>query len=351
MDFHSIPEDAVSLIDYERLSSYDLEKGLSAYLNGAAADAVTLAANRKAWQAEPITPRILRKRNQFKFSCNLFGRKLDSPLVIAPTAYHRLFHPDGELATVSASKLLNTPYIVSTQASVSMENIAESSGNSPLWFQLYIQQDRDFTETLIKRAEVAGYEAIVLTVDAPISGIRNMEQRAGFSLPTGVRAVNLESMKKVSPPQSALDQDFLNTLPSWEDITWLKSVTNLPILLKGVLHADDATTALDYGVDGIIVSNHGGRTLDQTISTGAVLPDIVQAVSGKIPVLVDGGIRRGTDVLQALRMGADAVLLGRPILHGLHVAGAAGVVHVLKLLQHEFEVAVLLSGLDPQPSI
>lgn len=351
MDFTKIPSDAVSLIDYERLSMGSLDGGIAAYLQGGAADEITLAENTRSWQVcgeEPMVPRILRKREGARYSCELFGKMLKSPVLIAPTAYHRLFHTEGELSTAAAAQLLGVPYVVSTQASISLEEIAASSSGSPLWFQLYIQPDREFTADLVKRAEAAGYEAIVLTVDAPLSGIRNAEQRAGFSLPSGVRAVNLDGMKRASNPISALDPGFLSSLPSWEDISWLKQITDLPVLLKGVLHPDDAVAALEHGVDGLIVSNHGGRTLDQVISTRAALPDIVSAVAGRVPVLVDGGIRRGTDVLQALRLGADAVLLGRPILQGLHVAGAAGVFHVLKLIQHEFEVAVLLSGLDPR---
>lgn len=349
MDFQRIPHDAVSLVDYERISLGHMDKGVSAYLNGGAADSLTLLENTSAWRLDSFVPRVLKNRKGFHYDCKLFGKVYESPVLIAPTAYHRLFHPEGELATVEAAKFLNVPYIVSTQASVGIEEIATHGSGTPLWFQLYIQHDRGFTEELVKRAEGAGYEAIVLTVDAPVSGTRNSEQRSQFSLPDGVRAVNLDLLKHRAGPRNALDPVWMGGLPTWEDVRWLKGITKLPILLKGILHAEDATRATEYGVDGLIVSNHGGRTLDQVISTRQALPTIIEAVGGAIPVLVDGGIRRGTDVLKALRLGAAAVLLGRPVLHGLHVAGAAGVTHVLKLIQHEFEVAVLLSGLDPSP--
>ncbi|MGJ8671324.1 alpha-hydroxy acid oxidase [Rubritalea sp.] len=339
-----IPHDAVSLADYQRLSNQILDSSSLAYLNGGAADQHTLTANSKAWSSAQLWPRVLSDKHATDTKVTLFGNQYESPVLIAPTAYHKLFHPEGELATAAAAAALNIPFIVSTQASSGIEEIAACAPGAPQWFQLYIQHDREFTARLVERATSANYQAIVLTVDAPINGIRNAEQRAGFKLPQGVEAINLRGMRTPPAPCSALDPHFTAGLPSWKDIAWLKSLTHLPIILKGILHPLDAQLAIDHGADAIIVSNHGGRTLDQVPSTQNALPHIAKQVNGQLPILVDGGIRRGTDVLHALALGADAVLIGRPIIHGLSVAGATGVAHVLKLIQHELEVAMLLGA-------
>ena len=202
---------------------------------------------------------------------------------------------------------------------------------------------------LVQRAEAAGYEALVLTVDAPTSGIRDRERRAQFRLPPGIGPVNLAGLQpapapQLQPGQSALFDGLLHQAPTWDDIAWLRSITRLPVLLKGVLHPADATQAVAAGAAGVIVSNHGGRTLDTAPPTAVALPRVAQAVAGAVPVLVDGGIRRGTDVLKAMALGASAVLVGRPAVHGLAHAGAAGVAHVLRLLRDELEVAMALTG-------
>lgn len=345
---NSIPHDAVSLSDYQRLSEARLDDSVNSYLNGAAADQLTMKANLAAWSGntKPIVPRVLADLEGINTGVKLLGRELNSPIVIAPTAYHKLFHEDGELATMAAADALGIPYIVSTQASTSLEDIAAQREMAPLWFQLYFQKNRAATERLVRRAEDAGYEAIVVTVDAPINGIRNAEERARFQLPEGVEAVNLEPDGGLGGREntSAFDPEFIASLPTWESINQLQKLTKLPILLKGIMHPEDARRAVDRGVSGIIVSNHGGRTLDTVATTQSALGDIVKAVNGEAAVLVDGGIRRGTDVLQAMAMGADAVLIGRPVLHGLSVAGALGVAHVIQLLQHELEVGMVLAG-------
>jgi 4-hydroxymandelate oxidase len=243
--------------------------------------------------------------------------------------------------------------VLSTQASTPLEAVAQAlladTGRGPLWFQLYVQHDRGFTRELVQRAEAAGYEALVLTVDAPTSGARDRERRANFRLPPGIRAVNLDGLPplppaELAPGQSALFDGLLRHAPTWDDVAWLQAQTRLPVLLKGVLHPDDARQAARLGVAGIVVSNHGGRTLDTVPATAQVLPRIVDAVAGALPVLVDGGIRRGTDVLKAMAMGASAVLLGRPYVYGLANAGAVGVAHVLRLLRDELEIAMALCG-------
>ena len=236
---------------------------------------------------------------------------------------------------------------------MSLEAVAEAvqpdPGRGPLWFQLYLQPDRGFTRALVQRAEAAGYEALVLTVDAPVNGARDRERRAGFTLPPGISAVNLQGLQAPAPAvlrpgQSPLFDDLLTHAPSWDDVIWLREQTRLPVLLKGITHPADAQQALACGVAGLIVSNHGGRTLDTAVPTAHALPRMAQAIQGQVPLLVDGGIRRGTDVLKAMGLGASAVLVGRPVLHGLANAGATGVAHVLRLLRDELEMAMALTG-------
>jgi 4-hydroxymandelate oxidase len=268
-------------------------------------------------------------------------------------AFQQLVHPHGEQATALAAAALGAGLVLSTQASTLLEDVAAcflpDADRGPLWFQLYLQPDRGFTRALVQRAEAAGYEALVLTVDAPVSGVRDHEARTGFRLPAHVSAVNLNGMhrpvaQRRKPGHSALFDDLLTHAPTWDDVAWLRSVTSLPVLLKGVAHPADARQALSCGAAGLIVSNHGGRTLDTLPATAQLLPGVLQAVAGDAPVLVDGGIRRGTDVLKAMALGASAVLVGRPVLHGLANAGATGVAHVLRLLRDELEVAMALTG-------
>ncbi len=343
---NTIPVDAVSLADYERYSVECLSDSVNSYLNGGSADQVTLNANLASWNSDSkaVIPRVLNNLAGVNTRIQLLNRELVSPLLIAPIAYHKLFHVDGELGTLAAADACEVPYVVSTQSSCTLEEIAAHREEAPLWFQLYFQQDLAATEELIHRAEAAGYEALVVTVDAPINGIRNAEQRAQFKLPPEVKSVNLWSGNDLDEKKSALDPDFITSLPTWKSLADLRKITRLPILLKGIMHSDDALRAIEIGADGVIVSNHGGRTLDTVATTQSVLAGIAQAVDGEVAVVVDGGIRRGTDVLRAMALGADAVLIGRPILHGLSVAGALGAAHVLKLLQHELEVAMVLSG-------
>ena len=283
----------------------------------------------------------------------LLGHTLAHPILLAPVAFQRMAHPDGELAMAYAAAALGAGVVLSTQASVSLESVAQAvlpdTGRGPLWFQLYLQPDRGFTRALVQRAEAAGYEALVLTVDAPTSGVRDRERRAGFRLPPGVGPVNLAGLQApapsaLSPGQSALFDGLLHHAPTWDDVAWLQSITRLPVLLKGVLHSADARQAVSLGAAGLIVSNHGGRTLDTAPATATALPRVVQAVGGTVPVLVDGGIRRGTDVLKAMALGSSAVLVGRPAVWGLANAGAAGVAHVLRLLRDELEAVMALTG-------
>ena len=350
---HTIPPGLVTLADHEQHARTQLDDNAWAYFSGGAADEISLRANRTAWDALPLWPRVLRPLAGGHTRVPLLGRTLAHPILLAPVAFQRMAHPDGELAMAYAAAALGAGVVLSTQASVSVESVAQAvlpdPGRGPLWFQRYLQPDRGFTQALVQRAEAAGYEALVLTVDAPTSGVRDRERRAGFRLPSGVGPVNLAGLQTpasppLSPGQSALFDGLLHHAPTWDDIAWLQSITRLPVLLKGVLHPADARQAVSVGAAGLIVSNHGGRTLDTAPATATALPRVVQAVGGAVPVLADGGIRRGTDVLKAMALGASAVLVGRPAVWGLANAGAAGVAHVLRLLRDELEVAMALTG-------
>ncbi|MFC3713004.1 alpha-hydroxy acid oxidase [Sphingoaurantiacus capsulatus] len=341
-----IPPTVASVDDYEGLARERLDAGSWAYLTAGAGDESTVAENRSGFARWQLRTRVLRNLSGGSTAIDLFGTRLAAPILLAPVAFQKLAHPDGELAAAVAASALQAGMVVSTQASVAIEDIA-AAASTPLWFQLYIQHDRDFTRALVARAEAAGYAAIVVTVDAPTSGRRDAEQRAGFAFPPGIEAVNLRGL--APPPRAAADALLLGTplldaAPRWEDLAWLRTLTRLPILVKGIMDGDDARRAVAAGIDGIIVSNHGGRTLDSQPATIAALPEIVAAVGGQVPVLVDGGIRSGTDIFKTLALGARAVLVGRPFVYGLAAAGAVGVAHVLRILRAELEVAMALTG-------
>ena len=342
----------VALPDYAAAAAERLEAQARAYFDGGAADELTLAANLRAWQQIGLQSRVLHPMAGAHTRVELLGRTLAHPVLLAPVAYQRLAHPEGELATAQAAAALQAGMVLSTQSSVPVEAVAHimrrDPDSGPLWFQVYIQPDRDFTLALVRRAEAAGCEALVLTVDAPVSGARDRERRTGFQLPPGVRAVHLEGLRPppapaLLPGQSALFDGLLAAMPTWDDVAWLVGHTRLPVLLKGITHPEDARLAREAGAAGLVVSNHGGRTLDTLPATAELLPRIVAAADG-LPVLVDGGIRRGTDVLKALGLGASAVLVGRPQVHALAVAGAQGVAHMLRLLRDELEIAMALTG-------
>jgi 4-hydroxymandelate oxidase len=351
-----IPAEIAALADYERFARERLSEQAWAYLAGGAADELTLADNRAAFDRLRLRSRVLRDLSGGNTRLRLFGQDFDHPIFLAPVAYQQLAHPDGELASVLAAGAVRAGMLVSTQASIELETIA-AAAQTPLWFQLYIHPDRDFTAALVRRAEAAGYQALVLTVDAPVSGVRNREQRAGFALPAGIEAVNLRGMRplqaSIEPPAGSLllGGPLLAAAPTWADLAWLRGLTRLPILLKGIMSGADAEQALAAGMDGLIVSNHGGRSLDGLPATIEALPEVAAAVQGRIPLLLDGGIRRGSDVLKALALGADAVLVGRPYVFGLAAAGAVGVAHVLQMLRGELEVAMALTGCRDLASI
>jgi 4-hydroxymandelate oxidase len=347
----SLPEGLANLADFEAPAQARVDAAAWAYLNGGAADEITLRANRTAWDAIRLQPRVLRDLSHGHTRTTLLGRELRHPILLAPIAYQRLFHADGELAIAHAAAAQGAGLVLSAQASVAMEAVAApmhaDAGAGPLWFQLYWRDDRDFMRALLRRIEAAGFEALVLTVDAPVHGARDRERRIGFTLPDDVRAVNLGGVKKpldLQPGQSALFDGLMPRAATWREVDWLRTESKLPLLLKGIAHADDAREAVARGVAGLVVSNHGGRALDTLPPTAELLPPIRAAVGPELPLLVDGGIRRGTDVLKAIALGANAVLLGRPYVHALAASGALGVAHALRLLRDELEIAMALSG-------
>lgn len=339
----TLPPGLFTLADHEARAQQTVPDTVWAYWAGGAADEISLRANPTAWQRLPLRPRVLRPVANLDTSTQLLGRACPTPLLVAPMARHGLAHPDAERATALAASALGVGLVLSMQSHTPLEAVAPlmsaTEAQGPLWFQLYHLGDRAWTLALAQRAYAAGYQALVLTVDAPLQGVRDRERRAGFAqLPTGPQPH--------WPPTPQGGAALLAQAPTWDDVRWLREHSPLPLLLKGVTHPDDAHLALSLGVDGLIVSNHGGRVLDTVPATAELLPAIAEAVQGRCTLLVDGGIRRGTDVFKALALGADAVLLGRPVLWGLANAGATGVAHVLRLLLDEFWATMALCGVS-----
>jgi 4-hydroxymandelate oxidase len=258
-----------------------------------------------------------------------------------------MVHSEGELATAKGAGAAGAVMVVSTMATTSVEEVAAAAAR-PLWFQLYVQPDRTFTRDLVQRAEAAGCQALVVTVDTPVVGLRNREMRIKFALPPEMDRPNLKGLKTAStshlPPENEIYSAVLDPKLTWKEIDWLRSFARVPVLLKGVMNPDDAERAVQTGASGLIVSNHGARNLDTLPATIDALPEVAARVAGRIPVLMDGGVRRGTDVLKALALGANAVLIGRPYLYGLGAAGAEGVARVVGILRREFEMALALTG-------
>ncbi len=338
-----------SLDEFEQLSKSRLSAMAYEYLTAGVADETTLRENRNALERLRLLPRGLVDVSRISTAVTLFGRQHESPLLLAPCAYQKLFHPEGELEALLGATRAGVTFIAPCFATVTLEDTAAAT-SQPLWFQLYVNPDRAFTRELIQRAETAGYEALVVTVDVPVNGPRDRELRAGFSLPPGLARANLLSLGAAlaSAPHRPGGRDIYSVVRAPDvtakDIEWIKSVTRMPVIVKGLLHPDAAEQALRHGADAIYVSNHGGRSMDTVPAAIEVLPHIVRRVAGAKPVLFDGGVRRGSDVFKALALGADAVAVGRPFLHGLAVAGAAGVARVVEILWAELAMTMGLAG-------
>jgi 4-hydroxymandelate oxidase len=335
----------LSAADFEREARARLDPVHYDFFAGAAGDESTYQINLDAWQRIRLRPRILRGNAKRDLGVSVFGRDLSMPVLIAPTAFHRLAHPDGELATARAAAVAGTVMVVSMAATSRIEDVVDAARSAApdrephLWFQLYLQPDLDFTVALVRRAEVAGVSALVVTVDSPVFGRRERDHRNGFhDLPAGFRCENLVDAT------GRLRDIAMDASLTWDGVSRLRSQTRLPILLKGVLHPEDARLAVEHGVDGLIVSNHGGRQLDGAIASIDALPDVVSAVPDGFPLIVDGGVRRGIDVVRALALGATAVGIGRPVIWALASGGQDGVAELLELLRTEYDQALALCG-------
>lgn len=344
------PRSPISLADIEANALARLPQGIADYFAGGAEDEVTLRANRAAFEALAIRPRYLVDVSDRDLSTTVLGSEISFPVLLAPTGFQRLAHPDGELATARAAARAGTIMVLSTFSTVALEEVAAATA-APRWFQLYVHKDRGLTRNLVERAHAAGYRALVLTVDVPVLGRRERDIRNGFVLPPDLRVANFdltESDSLRAPGEESGLARFHRGLRepafTWKDVDWLATLSPLPVVLKGILRGDDATIAVEHGIRGIIVSNHGGRQLDGAIPGIRALPEVVAAVAGGCEVLVDGGVRRGVDVLRALALGARAVLIGRPLVWGLAWDGSAGVEAVLRILRDEFDTAMALSG-------
>jgi isopentenyl diphosphate isomerase/L-lactate dehydrogenase-like FMN-dependent dehydrogenase len=319
----------INVFDYEPLARARMEPSAWDYYQSGSDDEVTQRANRAAFERIRLRPRVLVDVSACDTRTTVLDTPIRMPVLITPTAFHGLAHPEGECATARAAGRSGTILVVSSSSTRSLEDIArEASG--PLWFQLYVHERRS-AEELVHRVTEAGYRALVVTVDSPRWGRKERSIRSGFRIP-----------QKANFSDAAAAVDVISL--TWESLAWLRSLTSLPLVLKGILTAEDAELAVGHGVDGIIVSNHGGRQLDTALASIEALPEVVEAVNGGCEVYVDGGVRRGTDVLKALALGARAVLVGRPILWGLAANGAEGAGHVLELLRAELELAMALAG-------
>jgi len=342
-------EPLLNVADYARAARCRLPKDVCDYYEGGALDEITLRENAAAWQRLKLWYRVLARVGPRELTTTVLGQPVSMPILVAPTAFHKLACQEGEIAMAKAAKAAGTLFILSSLSNTAMESVFAHAA-SPRWFQLYIYKDREITLELVQRAEAAGAEAIVLTVDAPGLGTRERDTRNRFRLPDGLTVENLAPLGKGNFPKvkgsglaAYVRANFKQDL-GFDDLDWLSRSTRLPVVVKGVIRGDDARRAVDHGAKAVVVSNHGGRQLDTAPATCEALPQVVDALAGGCEIYVDGGIRRGSDVLKAIALGARAVLVGRAILWGLCVAGEQGAVQVLEILRRELDEAMLLSG-------
>jgi 4-hydroxymandelate oxidase len=338
---------AADVMQFEPLARKRLSQMAYDYIRSGGADEITMRENRLGFERLALSPRVLVDVSEIDTRISLFGAELQCPMLLAPIAYHRVFHPEGELATARGANAAGAGLVVSSFTTTAIDKIARET-QQPLWFQLYVQRDRGFTRSMVERAIDQGCKAVCVTVDTPVLGCRYGQLQ--FALPAGIECVHVRGLGEklmVTGHQtraSRINDLLFDPKFSWRDLEWLRSFARVPILLKGVLNPEDAACALESGIDGIIVSNHGGRNLDTLPSAIEALPRVVHAVSGRVPVLMDSGIRRGTDILMALALGARAVLIGRPYAYGLAAGGAEGVERVVRILREELERAMALTG-------
>ncbi|XP_065866991.1 peroxisomal (S)-2-hydroxyacid oxidase GLO4-like isoform X2 [Euphorbia lathyris] len=338
--------EAVNVNDFQVLAKQVLPKMYYDFYTGGAEDEHTLKENVEAFRRITFRPRVLVDVSTISMSTTILGHTISSPIMIAPTAMHKLAHPQGEIATARAAAACNTIMVLSFSSSCNLEEVAASC-NAVRFFQLYVYKRRDIAANLVQRAERNGYKAIVLTADTPRLGRREADIKNRMIVPQLKNLEGLFSIEVASEKGSKLEafaNETIDATLSWKDVTWLKSITSLPILIKGILTREDAMKAIEVGVGGIIVSNHGARQLDYSPATISALEEVVDAVGGKVPVLLDGGVRRGTDVFKALALGAKAVLVGRPVIYGLAVNGENGARKVIEMLKDELELTMALSG-------
>jgi isopentenyl diphosphate isomerase/L-lactate dehydrogenase-like FMN-dependent dehydrogenase len=340
----------LNLYELEAIAKQKVEATAFDYIASGANDEITLRNNVESYKKIQLVPRRLASNKHPSTAIELLGQKMDYPILIAPTAFHGLSHKDAELGTAHAANKTNTTMILSTLSNTTIEETSVAGAN--MWFQLYIFNNREITLELIRKAEEHGYKALVITVDAPILGKRERDIRNQFHLPNHLSIANLamhmdaaqlDERKSASSLESFFQEQLNNEL-NWDDIHWLNSQTTLPIILKGILHPEDAKLALQAKIAGIVISNHGGRQLDTEITSIDALPAIAAIVKETIPIIIDGGIRRGTDILKAIALGANAVLIGRPIVWGLADEGIDGSVKVINFLQEEFKQSMQLVG-------
>lgn len=339
----------INLFDFEAAARERLDPVDWDYIAGGATDEITLARTRRAYDAIALRPRVLRGIERPDLSTTVLGRKISFPVLLAPVGSHqRRAHPDGELATAQAAAAAGTIMVVSANANYTFEEIAQVAG-AHLWLQLYLFRDRALTKSWVRRAEEAGYAAICVTLDShwPSKRERNIRNHYRAEPAINYGDFRVESLSRMEGGHSlwtSAVRTLVDPAASWEDLAWLKAQTHLPIVAKGIMTGEDAALCVEHGIDALIVSNHGGRNLDSTLATIEVLPEVVDAVQGCAEVLLDGGIRRGADVVKALALGAKAILIGRPIVWGLAVGGQEGLSHVLEILRDEIESTMALCG-------
>jgi isopentenyl diphosphate isomerase/L-lactate dehydrogenase-like FMN-dependent dehydrogenase len=341
--------ESVNVWDYERLAEERLDPGAWGYYAGGAGDEWTLRENLAAWNRWQLRPRVLVDVGEVNAATTVLDTEVSMPLLVAPTAYHRVADPEGEAATARAAAAARTIMCLSMLATATPEEVAAAAPAALRWYQVYVYTRREVTWAFVERALEVGFRTLVLTVDVPAVGRRERDLRTGFALPEGIEVPSM--VAATAGEWSGKFQDVtIDPTLSWLDLEELSSRYDVPVLVKGILSAEDARLAADHGAAGVVVSNHGGRQLDGVPATLDVLPEVVEEVGGEVEVLIDGGVRRGTDVVKALALGAKAVLTGRPVIWGLAVDGEAGARRVLELLQAEIELALALVG-APTPAL